>query len=276
VPTYTNELQQEGREVSLAIEKLLIAPKDTAWTAGRIYVDSVLPTGFTDLGAVVEDSPALTVARTKFDLRTGIPQVLRFQAVMAVDGRFTISLHSNSQRRVQFAMGNIEPVNMLATTPWPVVTTPAPSDRMSLTLDSSLSLAVGDYIVAETNSSTMSVTENEAKISSISSGTIYFNSPGLPNTPAVDDNVTQLTGIRLPAGTSQLKHYRLLGVADFIDGIQIVHDFQDVVPGGEWTEAIQPGQNGMIALNYDAFGYTSTTYGATSELIVMERFWFPA
>lgn len=275
MPTYVNALQQEGREVSLAIERLLIAPKDTAWTPARIWVDSVLPTGFADLGAVVEDTPTITVSRTNFELRTGIPQILRYQAVMGVDGTFAIQLHSNSPRKVQFAMGNVAPVNMVANTPWPVVSTPAPSTRMSLTLSASLALNVGDYIVAATNASTLGVTENEAHISSISAAVIYFNSPGLPNTPAVGDFVTKLTGVRLPAGTSKLKHYRLLGVADFIDGVQIVHDFQDAMPGGEWTEAIKPTENGKIQLTYSALGYSTSTYGATSELIIMERFWFP-
>lgn len=275
MPTYTNVLQQEGREVSLAIEKLLIAPKGTAWTPARIWVDTLIPSGFTDLGAVVEDSPVLTVSRTKFELRTGIPQILRYQAVMGVDGNFAIQLHSNSPRKIQYAMGNVSPVNMVATTPWPVVSTPAPSTRMSLTLSASLALNVGDYVVSHVNANTLSVTENEAKISSINGATIYFSSPGLANTPAVSDFITQLTGVRLAAGTSKLKNYRLLGVADFIDGIQIVHDFQDVMPGGEWTESIRPTENGRIQLSYDALGYTTTTYGTTSELIVMERFWFP-
>lgn len=272
MPTYTNVLQNEGKEVSLGIQRLLIAAKTQAWTPARIHVDSVLPTGFSDLGAVVEDSPTLTVSRTQFQLRTGIPQILRFQAVMGVDGRFSIQLHSASPRRVQFAMGNFDAVNMVATTPWPVVSTPAPT-RVQLTLSASLALNVGDYVV--TSASSIITSQNEASITSISAATLYFASPGLPNTPAVGDSLTKITGVRVPAGTSQLKHYHLLGVADFIDGVQIVHEFQDAMPGGEWTESIRPTENPRVQLNYDALGYTTTTYGSTSELIVMERFWFP-
>lgn len=273
-PTYTNVLQNDGKEVSLAIEKLLIAAKGQAWTPGRVYVDSVLPTGFTDLGAVVEDSPTLTVSRTKFELRTGIPQILRYQAVMGVDGRFSVLLHSASPRKVQYAMGNFDAVNMVITTPWPVVSTPAPSKtQVTLSVSPAAAIAVGDYIV--TSAGSIITSQNEAIVSSINALTLYFTSPGFPSTPAIDDKVAKITGVRVPAGSSQLKHYHLLGVADFIDGSQIVHEFQDVMPGGEWSESIRPTENPRVQLNYDALGYTTTTYGSTSELIVMERFWFP-
>jgi hypothetical protein len=104
--TYTNEI--DVSEVSLGITHLLIAPKSTSWTPGRINI-STPPTSFVWTGAVVEDSPQLTVTREKFQLKTGIPRVTQYEQIMAVDGVFKCMLHSKDWDKWMFALGNTVP-----------------------------------------------------------------------------------------------------------------------------------------------------------------------
>jgi hypothetical protein len=72
-----------------------------------------------------------------------------------------------------------------------------------------------------------------------------------------------------------MRRFVVLGVADFIDGIQVVHYFPDVEAKGELSEAIKPTENQRIVLSFDAKGYVTTTYGGEKELILGERYWFP-
>lgn len=117
--TYLNEINTD--EVSLGITKLFVAPADTSWSVGRCNGTSP-PASFYDLGAVVEDTPVLRVTREKFKLITGIPRVLQFQAILAMEGNFQAMLHSNNWAKFQYALGNTSP----DTTNW--ATTPDSSD----------------------------------------------------------------------------------------------------------------------------------------------------
>jgi hypothetical protein len=93
-------------EVSLAIERLLIGPSSATWdpSGGRIDISSP-PSDFVDLGAVVEDTPALTVNRTKFQLELGIPKALQYEAIMGVKGEMSISVYGKSNDIAKFGTG---------------------------------------------------------------------------------------------------------------------------------------------------------------------------
>jgi hypothetical protein len=113
--TYLNQIT--ASEVSLGIERLLIAPKDTTWSVARIDINTP-PSNFVDLGSVVEDTPVLKVTREKFKLITGIPRVLQYQAILAMEGTFQAMLHSKDWSKLQYAMGNTSPdTTNWATTP---------------------------------------------------------------------------------------------------------------------------------------------------------------
>lgn len=117
--TYLNQINTT--EVSLGITRLLTAAQSTTWSVGRINISSP-PANFYDLGAVVEDTPVLKVTREKFKLITGIPRVLQYQAILAMEGNFSAMLHSNYWNKLQYALGNTSP----DTTNW--ATTPGSSD----------------------------------------------------------------------------------------------------------------------------------------------------
>jgi hypothetical protein len=273
--TYENLIME--RETSLAIENVFIAPYGTSWTATPIQDILAPPTGFTWLGAVVEDSPNMTVSREKFQLSTGIPKVLQYEAVTSVAGRFECMLYSNSPRKVQYALGNVDARNVFTegTSFSQVGTTPA-ATQYQVTLDASpqVAYAVGDYLAIHSDSSTIVVSQNEAQISSISGLTLYFGTPGFPTTPADLDYVGKVAYVSLPFGTNLIRTYTLLGVAEFVDNVQIVHKLTKVAAGAEFSEQFRPDDVGKIPLSFDCYGLSNADYGS-SQLIVGERFWFP-
>ncbi len=201
--SYVNEIVDH--EVSVAIERFLIAPYPQTFTPARIDLDS-LPTGFIDLGAVVEDSPTVTISRTKYKLETGLPKMVQHEEIIGVSGKIEFQLYSNSFHKVQFALGNEwYTYNGVTTTAITTLTT-------------------------------------------IASGTVF----------------TQYLG------TKDINKYALLGVADFTNGFQVIHEFGKVSPSDDWTEAIKPDNAGQIPMSFDAMGY-STVLGSCTELIIGKR-----
>jgi len=169
--TYNNELSE--KEVSLGIERVLVAPYPTTWTPARIDLPT-MPTSFIDLGAVVEDSPVMTITREKYQIATGLPQILQYEAVTRVTGEFTFALHSHSNQKVKWALGNTDPVKTLATTPWSVVSTPTPTSYVvTIEASPSVDFYVNDVLATDTES-LIKTTDNVAVICSINGLELHF------------------------------------------------------------------------------------------------------
>lgn len=282
MPSYTNAI--DTREVSLAIEQVLIAPFGTVtWdpSSGRINVASV-PAGFVNLGAVVEDSPVLTITREIYSLKTGLPKVIQYQALMGLGGSFDFSLYSRSPRKIQYALGNAAPLNILG-----AQTTVASVFASSLTVvvASIAPPAAGAWLVTNASSAGtpgLQQTDNEAMVASATTGTsfttITFASAAnyFQTAPIVGQPLAQLISVINPFGLSTLRKFHVLGVADFIDGYQVVHEFRQVQNSGEFKEQISPKDVAHTPIKYELLGYATSRYpGMTNELIVGERFWFP-
>ena len=269
-----------SREVSLAVERVLLAPSTQVWTPARVELDvTSIPTGFRDLGAVVEDQVNLTIARDIYRLETGIPRTLKYSAVVGVSGRLEVMFHSISPRDMAYALGNVDPAVTVST----IYTTHAATahSRTKLVLNTAgHGLAVGDVIVTATTSAGLLTTDNEAQVSSVGTGVdtlvVYLTEDGFPDVPSTSWCVAKVTQIAQPYGTSKIKEYHILGVADFIDGWQIVHDIQKArVAPGDMQEAYKPTESGRIMARWELFGYNSTRYdGGATHLVVAERFWF--
>jgi hypothetical protein len=274
--TYNNEINEI--EVSLAVQRLLIAEYPTAWTPARVDLAS-LPSGFFDLGAVVEDSPNFTASRGKFQLQAGIPAVLQFEAVTGLEGTFEIALHSNSWRKVQFGLGNVSAIS--STTD--VATIASVTDRNTITFADTTdldSLPVGRQIViAAVSADYDNADATETRISSIlSDGVAVKLSPTPIATPTANDIVGFYQYVESFIGTSQLRNHVLLAVADFIDGSQVVHQFYKVSPGDEFNEVIGPTENERIPLSFNAYGVAESAVpglGGKSELVIARRLYFP-
>lgn len=273
--SYNNEINEV--EVSLAIQRLLVAEEGTTWSPARIDLTS-LPAGFVDLGAVVEDSPTFSVTKTKFQLQAGIPQVLQYEAVTGLEGSFEIALHSNSWRKVQYAFGNVSAVSSSTL----AGTIASVTDRNTVTFNGTTdldSLPVGrQFILAPTQAGWDSADAIETRVASIAAdGKTVYLLPTPIRTPSTNDVAGYYAYVENFVGTSQLRNHVLLAVADFIDGSQVVHQFFKVSPGDEFTETINPTENERLGLSFNAFGVSrSDIPGLTkSELVIARRVYFP-
>lgn len=273
--TYANQINP--MEVNLAIEQLLIAPEGTAWTIGRVDPASP-PTGFVNLGAVVEDTPQLSISREKFELDTGIPRVRQFEVTTGMNGSFSCQLHSYSWRKLQYALGNYSAVSSATA----VTSIASVTNRNVVTLTTtSTSINVGRQIVFAAPGNQDSADETKAietQIASIhSDGLTLFLQPTPATTPTTAMNLYYYDVVSQAVGTSKNTYYALLGVADLLDGSQIVHEFRKAAPAAEIQLAITPEQNVRIPLTFNALGYSKTAaiYGGSAELIVMESHYFP-
>jgi hypothetical protein len=268
--SFVNQIQP--METSIAIERLLIAYAPQTWTPGRVDFGSI-PTGFFDLGAVVEDTPSFKVTREIFQLKTGIPSVLQYQAVTGLEGTFEVSLHSNSWRKAQVAMGNYA-----YTSGYTVLTSiSSVTNQYTVTLAGTTwldSIVAGHQVVLATTGNYDNIDAMECKVSSVNTTTftLVFD-PQPPSTPTTSMGVAAYSSVRQYLGTSRLKNYVLLGVGDFIDGVQVVHYFPKVQPAGEFSEEIRPGQNQRIQLKFNAFGVV-TGVNSFDELVIAERHYF--
>jgi hypothetical protein len=265
---YNNYIDEA--EVSLGIERLLVANYPATYTPARIDISSP-PSGFYDLGSVVEDTPSLKTSRKKFALETGVPMVRQYEAVIGLTATFECKLHSNSWRKAQFILGNYTYTSSATA----LGTITSLNGQNSITLSAGgASIAVGSqFTIAPVGGALDNPASFETRATSISSNLVYFDP--LPNAALTTGRlVGTYPMVRQAIGTSKILKYSLLGVADFIDGVQVVHYIPKCTPGEDMEEAIRPAENYRIGLMFNAFGVVSTIYGG-SELIVAERFYYP-
>ena len=147
--TYQNEIVE--RDVSLAIEQLLIAPTGaTVPPVSRINITSP-PSGFIHVGSVVEDSPTVTINREKYTLATGIPSATQYDCVTGMSGQFAISFYSNATRIVEYALGAASRKYTTSV----VSSISTATSRVQLTVNSAVGMTyVGAVIVANATSCT--------------------------------------------------------------------------------------------------------------------------
>jgi hypothetical protein len=270
------------REVSMAIERILVAPYGTTWSPTVIVGldNTVLPPGFRDCGAVVEDSVTATWTREKFQLKGGLPRVIQYESVLGVDGRLQAMLHSNSPRKMAYSLGNLDPINTWAGSPTTITSV---ANNTQISVSSATGFRAGDTVLLSTpGAANLEVCDIEADISSISGTTLYFSAPGPGLFPTTSLVAAKLTSVKQAVGTSQIKLYTILGVADFIDGVQLIHYIPKAASGGEVQEGGRAGENWRQPVQWDIYGTSrqgfwppSSINSAKSELVLAERWWFP-
>ncbi len=276
------------KEISIGVEQLLIAPFPTAWTPTKIFdPELVPPSGFRNLGTVVEDSVTMSLTREKFQLRTGIPKNLQYEAIMGVTGILEASLIARRGTLAYFGLGGLPPAAPLPVAIFQVMSVLSQSVIVCSSMPPAwiTSLQVGMLFTAGESSSPAPNDElniiNDAylieweELVPFPDGITFTFSPGFPNTVVPGDVIYDQDYQQQPFGSNRITKFHLLGVADFIDGVQIIHDFPEVTASGEWTEEFRPDQEARIPVKFEAQGFTTTTYDSSvSHLTVGERFWF--
>jgi len=274
------------RDISLAIEHLFVGPYPTTFDPTGPITDILIPpAGFTWMGAVVEDSPSVTVSRTKYQLKTGVPKGLQFECVMEIAGKFECALYTRSNRRIQYALGGIAAQNILIPAGAMLCGSPFPSSvsPMGAAVTSTGLCTIGDYVVTGATSAAAMLSQNEAQIVGVTVPgaaimTWQFGTPGFPVSPAVGQNFYKVSGIKAALGTNQLAKYAVLGVADFADGYQVIHRFDKMAPGSDWQEQIRPDDVNKTPISFDAYVTSSGEYtaqGFGTQLVVGHRYFFP-
>lgn len=273
--TILNTIQPE--EVSMALEHFLVAPAGTAWVPGlRIDVSSP-PAGFAHMGSVLDDSPSLSVSKDFFRLTTGIPSVLAYQAVTQLGGEFSIVLNSFSQYATYIGLGGLPPYNVPATTaqPFYTVVSTTTNGRTQVAVNSSANWAVNDMVVTD-SSVALLTSRNYAWISSVTATSITLSGEGFKDVPVAANPIIEVAYSRYALGTNVSPELHLLGVADFLNGAQIIHDMPHAQPKGQWSESLRPGGIVQVACAFDLFGYTITSpYSTAGQIIVGERILLP-
>lgn len=260
-------------EVSLAIERLLIANFPTSWTPAKIDF-AALPSGYYDMGSVVEDTPVVTGARKSFELHTGLPKTLQFISPNEIDGMFKASLHSNSWRKIQFAFGNYTWTASAAAV-GTISSVHASGLTFVLATTPTTPLAVGQQIIL----SSLSFDDPDAlevRIGSINTGNLIYTVSTQP-IKAITAGLTVgvFNRVSMYFGSSQVKYYSLLGVAEFVDGSQVVHELQKVRPDDNYEEMYRPTENGKVPLSFKALSFISTINGCPQSVIFGRHFFPP-
>lgn len=284
--TYSNKINEI--EVSIAIEQLFVAPYPTAYTPAKIDCDNP-PAGFLCLGSVVESTPQFKVARKMFELDAGIPSVTQYQAITGMSGEMSLTLHSNSWRKVQYAFGNY--TSTCSPTLVSSISSVVSASQIFIAGASGTilgSLVVGRQFVIATSAANADVVDAfEARVTSIttvtSSGagiggfTLAINPPLTTRANSIASvlaNAYTYNNVLQPIGGRAILNYALLGIADFIDGTQVVHEMMKCSAGGDFDEMIRPTQEGQIPLKFKMLGVDGTIQGLT-ELVVANRHYFP-
>lgn len=283
--SYTNDITVE--DVAIAIEHVLVAPYGTAWTPGRVDISSP-PANFYHLGAVQEDTPQVTIQKEPYRLMTGIPRALQYQAIIGMQGQFQVTYLQARNSILYHTLGGQAPYHLPSTptSTWAQIMSSAAAtvSRWQVVVVSNAhvsSLTAGQLVATDTTAN-INTTINEAFVTSIaafsSTGySIYLSNPdGFRLPPTALNPLFVVAHNRYPLGTNLQPFFRILGVADFLNGAQVIHDFQRVQPSGQLQDAFRNGQDARAVGSYDLFGYTvSTPYSASSsQLILGERFWF--
>lgn len=270
--SYTNQI--EPTDVSLAIEALLIADYPGSFTPARIDLDA-LPSGYCDLGAVVEDTPKISVNRTKFQLDAGLPMIRQFEAVTKMEGNFEATLHSNSWRKVQFAFGNYTAASS-ATQAGSISSVFSTGLTFVLSTTPTTALAIGQQIIITSPGNFDKADATEVRIASINSDNRTITIRAETRKAFVAGCVVGVySRVQQVIGTNKIKYYSLLGVADFIDGTQIIHELRKVSPAESWEESFKPDANGRVPLNFNALGFRMTIDSCT-QLVIGLRHYFPS
>lgn len=267
-------------EVAIGIEQILIAPFPTIWTPTKIAdpVDDP-PVGFRNLGAVVEDSVTLTVSREKFQLSTGIPRNLQYEAVMGITGTLEATLIARRGTLAFYGLGGADPQHNCGNSPALITTVTNKNEFGVNSTVATQAWTIGYLIAMAPTTLGVRTSREDAYINSISTaGASVFvvTSPSFAATPSTSDFVDAVLNFTRNAfGTSLVTKFHLLGTTDFIDGVQIVHQFPEVTVSGDWVEEYRPDQEGRIPMAFSAQGFTAATYdNSTSHLLIGERYWF--
>jgi len=114
-------------------------------------------------------------------------------------------------------------------------------------------------------------TYNFAFVTAVNSGSLQLSTDGFPFIPVVGNPISQVLADTYALGTKRIPYFHLLGVADFLNNGQVVHDFPRATPRGQWQEQLRVGMEERIPVLWDMQGFVDSTSG---ENIIGYRYYY--
>ena len=263
----------ESDRTSIGVEEFLIAafpcPFDPANgglpSTVRVSVTSP-PPGWKRLGRVENGSAELRLERAPTRYHGGPSGELLYQRAELTLARVSFRIQSLSNRDVRYAWGDCASVNLYGADPLSDATTIASvvsPTRFTL----AGSIADCSWVLISPVSS-LGASDNDSRVASLSpNGAEIFLAAPASETPAAGWAVARLYGTRQSVGPDERREFSLLGVADTVDGWQILHYFPRVVAAGRWTERISPDRPACVELHFDVCAVSSF-----SQFLLFERY----
>lgn len=270
--TIVNQIVQE--EVSMALQHMLVAPFGTASpTPSQLPINvSSPPAGYIHLGAVVDDSPVVQLNKQKYQLQTGLPRIVAYEVMISIAGEMGATLIGNSNFKAFMGGGGASPNHVLIaahSTALPAVTSTTVA-RNLVTVSTNTGFTAGAMVVTDTSAALLT-TYNFAFIVAVNSGSIQLSTDGFPFIPVTGQPIAQVLVDQYPLGTKRIPYFHVLGVADFLNNGQVIHDFPRATPRGQWQEALRVGTEERIPTTWDMQGFVDSLSG---ENIIGYRYYY--
>ena len=266
----TYERSAEPERTSIGVEEFLIATYPTSFeavtpAAARVDVSSP-PAGFTTLGRVRDDSAQILFQRAGTKYHGGPSGELLYQRGELTGARVSFRLDTLRNRHARYAMGASETRNLTGVDPTTDATTIASVIAPTHLLLAAALTGAGQVVISPVES--LTTTDNDARVSSIAAGgaELHLAAPP-PETPEQGWAVARLYGTRQTVGADDHREFTLLGVADTVDGWQVLHYFPRVVAAGQWKETISPREPAHVELAFDVCAVASST-----GVVLFERY----
>jgi len=229
---------------------------------------------------VQDDSPSVQVSKEMYTLDTGIPSVRAYQAVTRLMGEFSFVLHSYAPFPNYIGAGGTAPITIPATLYGGYATVLTIQSRTVIGVNTiTADMQPNCMIVVDTSVSILS-SGNTGWITSVNTSSKYITLSGPDGLKRIDiavgNPLVAISRSQQLLGGSGMPRFHILGVADFFDGGQVVHDMPFAQPRGNWAEALRAGQDPRVQCTFDLLGYTvSTPYSTSGQVSILERHWFP-
>ncbi|MFH0962959.1 MAG: hypothetical protein V2A58_02990 [Planctomycetota bacterium] len=266
--TYDRPLDPD--RTSIGVEEFLIASYPCAFQvssppAARVAVSSP-PPGWKRLGRVEDGSAEVRLERAPTRYHGGPSGELLYQRAELTLARVSFRIQSLSSRDVRYAWGDGSSANLYGVDPLSdatTITSVVSAERFVLAGP----IAGCSWVVISPVSS-LGSSDNDSRVSSLSAdGTELFLASPPAEAPSPGWAVARLYGTRQSVGPDDRREFSLLGVADTVDGWQILHYFPRVVAAGRWRETISPDRPASVELQFDVCAVSSL-----ASLLLFERY----
>lgn len=249
-------------EIRLGAQALLIGPAGTPDPTEKVTDIQTPPTGYRFCGSLKDNRAELRTTKERFQLKTGIPETIKYEEIVAVGGQLTATLNEWSMPNLWDAMGRPTIKNTVGVSAGTIA---SGTQRGVLKVGSgevtTMGVAVGDQVVVDEDANLTS-SANISEVASInaSADTITL-SYKLPQIPANGQKVKVVTATKMAYGDTSITKIKAVLVFDAKDGTQILHVIDECAMTGEYAPTMaDTKQNIGLPITLEAYGFEDTDF----------------